>query len=309
MQFLLFAIIYPFIWLLSKLPMKILYLKSDFFYILIYYVFGYRKEIVLNNLKLAFPNKKKDDLLKIRKQYYKHLMDLMVETIKAISISKKEILKRYTYKNPELLDKYANEGRSIALLSAHQANWEWMAALPLKTKSNVFGTYTLIENKFINNLIKNTREKFGVQCFESKQMVKTIYKNVSKNIQGAYLLISDQSPMLSKKMYWSHFLNVKVPIHTGTETMAKKFDLVVINWSTTKIRRGFYQTEFKLITDKPKEEENFYITNKYIELTENQIKKQPSFYLWSHNRFKHKNSFKDWEKENLPKKNTLNTKV
>lgn len=297
MQFIVFAITYPFLWLLSRLPMRILYLKSDFFYILTYYVFGYRKEIVLKNLKLAFPDKKTEELLQIRKKYYKHLMDLMVETIKAVSISKKEILKRYTYKNPELLNKYAEEGKSIALVGAHQANWEWVANAPLTLNTTVFATYTLIENKYLNNLIKKTREKFGVVCFESKKTVKMMHRNFSTKKHGAYILISDQSPMLSKKLYWSKFLNVKVPVHTGAESMSKKFNLVVINWSTTKIKRGYYSSEFKLITDNAKETDQNFITDSYTKLTEKQIKKQPECYLWSHNRFKHKDRFKEWQKE------------
>lgn len=299
MQFLAFAFIYPFLWLISKLPMKILYLKSSIFYYVTFYIFRYRKTVVLNNLKLAFPDKNLEDLLKIRKKFFKHFMDSMVETIKAISISKKEISKRYTYKNAALLEKYIKEGKSIALLGAHQGNWEWIAGLPLYTSANIFGSYKHIRNAFFNNLVTKTRSKFGITLFESKQIVKAMHRNFSTNKHGAYVLISDQSPMLTKKMYWSNFFNVKVPIHTGAEAMAKKFDLVVLNWSVTKIKRGYYNAEFTVITEKPKEEEKNFITEKYIEITENQIKKQPEFYLWSHKRFKHKDRFEDWQKENL----------
>ena len=132
--------------------MKILYLKSYMFYILIYYIIGYRKQVVLENLKLAFPKKPEAELFKIRKKFFKHLMNLMFESIKGLSISQKEILKRFRYSNPDLVNKYVEEGRSIALVGSHFANWEWVSSASLMLDGKVNGTYTLIENKFINKI-------------------------------------------------------------------------------------------------------------------------------------------------------------
>ena len=288
MQFIVFAISYPLIWVLSKLPMRILYMKSDFFYFLIYHVFGYRKQVVLDNLKLAFPEKPEDELLKIRKKFFKHLMDLMMESVKAFSISEKEILKRYTYINPELVNKYAKEGKSIALVGAHQANWEWSTSLPKVLDINVYGAYTKLNNKYFEKAVRNSRQKFGVNGYKTSEMVRGMQQRFSNNEQGAYILLSDQSPQPHKTYYWREFFNIKVPIHTGAEMLSKRFDLIVINYVTRKVKRGYYETEFQLITDCPKDFENYQITDLYTELTEKNILEQPEFYLWSHKRFKHR---------------------
>ena len=288
MQFILFAITYPIIWILSRLPMRILYMKSDFFYFLIYYVFRYRKQVVLDNLKLAFPEKPEVELLRIRKKFFKHLMDLMVESVKAFSISEKEILKRYTYSNPELVNKYAAEGRSIALMGAHQSNWEWSISLPKVLNIDMYGAYTKLNNTYYEKVVRDSREKFGVIGYKTSEMVRGMQKRFSAKQQGAYILLSDQSPQLHKTYYWREYFNIKVPIHTGAEMLSKRFDLVVINYVTKRVKRGYYTTEFQLITDTPKEFKDYQITDLYTELTEKNILEQPEYYLWSHKRFKHK---------------------
>ena len=289
MQFLLFTICYPIIWILSRLPTSLLYLLSDFFYFLIYSVFGYRKKVVLENLELAFPEKTDKERKKIRKKFFKHFTDLFVESIKAFSITKKEITKRYLYKNPELVNQYYKKGRSIALVGAHQANWEWSISLPLVLEIPIYGAYTRLSNKYFEKWVRNSREKFGVLGYKTSEMVKGMQKRFSKQEQGAYILLSDQSPQVKKTYYWKEFFNIKVPVHTGAEMLAKKFDLVVINYVTKKVKRGYYETEFQLITDTAKEYKDYEITDKYIALTEENIKEQPEFYLWSHRRFKHRN--------------------
>ena len=303
MQFLVFAISYPFIWLLSRLPMRILYLKSTFLFFIIYYLIGYRKKVVLSNLKIAFPNKSEKEIKEISKKFLQHFTDNFIETIKALSISKKEILKRYTYKNPELVKKYLQQGKSIIFMSAHQANWEWSVNSPLILNCNVNGAYTSIGNTYFDKVVKNSRERFGFVCYESSKCVKAIHTDYKNKKQGVYLLISDQSPQLHKTNYWQNFFGVKVPVHVGAESLAKKFDLVVINCATSRIKRGFYETEFKLISDKPSSVENFKITDEYLKLTEEIIKQQPEFYLWSHKRFKHKDRFDEWKNLKQKRKN------
>ena len=288
MQFIVFALTYPFIWIISRFPMRVLYIISDLFYILVFYIIGYRKQVVLDNLKLAFPKKPEEELLVIRKKFFKHLMDLMVESIKAFSISEKEILKRYKYLNPELVNKYAKEGRSIALVGAHQANWEWSTSLPKALNIDIYGAYTKLNNKPFEKAVKDSREKFGVIGFKTSDMVKGMQRNFSAKKQGLYLLLSDQSPQPHKTYYWREFFNIKVPIHTGAEMLSKRFDLVVINYVTKKVKRGYYETEFQLITETPKDFDDYQITDLYTDLTEKNILRQPEFYLWSHKRFKHR---------------------
>lgn len=288
MKFIVFAIAYPIIWVLSRLPMRILYIKSDFLYALMYYVIGYRKKVVLENLKLSFPEKSDEELKKISKKFFKHFIDLIMESVKAFSISEKQIVKRYKYKNPELVDKYAKQGRSIALVGAHQANWEWSISMPLAINIDVYGAYTKLNNKYFEKWVRTSREKFGVIGYKTSDTVRGLQKNFNDKKQGAYILLSDQSPQPHKTYYWREFFGIKVPVHTGAEMLSKRFDYVVINYVAKKVKRGYYEVEFELITDTPKDFENYQITDKYTELTEKNIKLQPELYLWSHRRFKHR---------------------
>lgn len=294
MQFLIFVIVYPFIWVLSKLPMRFLYAISDVLFLIIYYIIKYRKKVVLENLNLVFPEKSADEKNVIAKKFFTHFTDLFMETIKAISIPEKEILKRYQYKNPELVKTFLNKDRSIAFVSAHQANWEWSVNLPLILSCNVNGAYTSLGNSYFDKVLKKSRERFGFTCYPSAKTVQAIFSDFKKNIQGIYLLISDQSPQLEHTLYWQSFFGIKVPFHVGAESLAKKFNLVVINCATKKLKRGFYETEFTLISENPKEMENFEITDKYIHLTEQLVYQQPECYLWSHKRFKHRYRYKEW---------------
>jgi KDO2-lipid IV(A) lauroyltransferase len=279
---------YPIIWLFSKLPFRVLYIISDGFFLLFFYIIGYRKEVVLNNLKLAFPNKSDIELKSIQKKFFKHFVDTLIEAIKAITISEKSIQKRYQYKNVALINQLYKEGKSVILVSSHYANWEWVIGLSLHTKIDFYGSYTKIQNKNFERLIKDSRSKYGMICLKSTEVIKGILKNYKNQKQGLYVLISDQSPQLQKNQYWDEFLNVNVPIFTGAEMISKKLDYAVVNMNTTKLKRGYYESEFELITNNAKAEPKNEITKRYLKITEAHIRKEPAYYLWSHKRFKHK---------------------
>ena len=153
---------------------------------------------------------------------------------------------------------------------------------------NSFGAYTKLNNKYFEEVIRNSREKFGFKGYKTSDFIKGMQKNFKDKTQGLYLLLSDQSPQPHKTYYWRNFFSIKVPVHTGAEMLSKRFDLVVINYVAKKVKRGYYEVEFQLITDTPKEFENYQITDKYTELTEGYIRQQPELYLWSHKRFKHR---------------------
>ncbi len=304
MGFLLFIIVYPLVWIISRLPMRVLYIVSDFFFLLIFYVFNYRKKVVMQNLTLAFPEKDEKEKRRIMKAFFKHFIDIMIESVKGLSISEKEMQRRYIFKNPEFVKKYVTEGRSIAMVGAHQANWEWSISMPLWVKVNSYAAYTKLANPYFEKVVKRMREKFGFIGYKTTNTVKGMQKNFNDGTQGLYLLLSDQSPQLHKTFYWSSFLGIKVPVHTGAEMLSKRFNMVIINYSVTKVKRGYFEVEFDLISDQPNDHKNFELTEKYLRITERNIRKQPEFYLWSHRRFKHRDSYQEWEENFAPKNKT-----
>ena len=289
MQFLIFAITYPIIWLLSLLPMKILYLLSDFLYLIFFYLIGYRKKVVLENLQLAFPKKELDELIIIQKKFFKHFTDIFIESIKAFTISEKTIKKHYKYTNPELINDLYDKGRSIAFMGSHQANWEWSISIPLVVKITCFGAYTRIGNSYFDKTVKDSRTKFGFIGYKTTETIKSISRNFDEGVQGLYLLLSDQSPQIHKTHYWREFMGVKVPIHTGAEMIAKKFNMAVVNYTVKKVKRGYFEVTFETITEHPNEFKNYEITDRYLGIVERNIIDQPEYYLWSHKRFKHRN--------------------
>lgn len=287
MQRFLFYIFYPFIWLLSVTPFLILYIISDLVFVIVYYIVGYRKKLVLSNLERTFPNKPKEELLKIRRKFYHHFVDILMETIKTFTISKKQIAKHYRFKNASLLEEIAGKGKSMIVVGSHYGNWEWVVSLSAHVDIDGYATYTKINNKIFENKIKSTRERFGANMILRKDTVRNMADNFNNKKIAMYGLLSDQSPQMQRAYYWADFLGIRVPIHTGAEMLAKKYDFAVVNMIVSKVKRGYYEIEFELFTSEPKKFPDYAITDMFLEKAEKQIRKKPEYYLWTHNRFKH----------------------
>ena len=289
MKFVTFALVYPFVWLISRLPMGVLHVISNGFYYLNEYVIGYRKDVVLNNLKLAFPDKEEKELIKIRKKFFRHLVDFFIESIKTFTISEKEIRRRMKYTNLEVLEEVVKSGKTVALVGPHQANWEWLIGLPMQLDGIVcHAAYTRIKNKHFERVVKGSRSKFGGIMYRTTDTIRNIHRNYKNEQQSLYCLLSDQSPILNKTHYWREFMGVKVPIHTGAEMLAKRYDMAYVVWSSKRVKRGYYEIEFELITDKPNDSADYQLTDRFLDITERNIRENPEVYLWSHRRFKHR---------------------
>jgi len=287
MQKLVYYIVYPFIWILSKAPFFVLYAISDFIYFLLFYIIGYRKKLVLNNLRLSFPEKSNKEIFKIRRKFYAHFVDIFMEMIKTFTISEKELAKHYKFENISVIDDLYNKNKSVILMGSHYGNWEWAAQLALFINHKFVVTYSRVQNKSFETKIKNSRERFGGVMVLKADTLKTISSNYKNNILSLYALLSDQSPQLKKTYYWSNFMGVRVPIHTGAEMLAKKYDLALVNIVVYKIKRGYYTAKFELLTENPKDYKDYELTDLFLDTVEKQIREKPEYYFWSHNRFKH----------------------
>lgn len=292
MQLLVFILVYPILWIISKLPHTIFYFFSDIVFVLMYHMVGYRKKVVYENLKLVFPEKNESELKEIRKKFYHHLCDMFLEMVKTMDLSKEDIKKRYHITNIDLVQETEKE-KSILVACTHYANWEWNTSVNNYISSNGYAIYQKIGNKYFDRLVQRIRARWNTTPVTQQNTVKTLIRNEKNNIKGVYGIVSDQSPMVSKAKYWSEFMGIKVPIFNGTEALAKKLDLPVFFLKVSKVKRGHYHATFVPITTSAKTTATHEITEAIIRETENQIRECPEHYLWTHKRWKHRNKVPD----------------
>lgn len=288
MQRLSYLLAYPFLWGMSKLPYRLFYFVSDVIFLLIYYVVGYRKKVVLNNLKLAFPEKSEEELLQIRKQFYHHFCDIFLEMAKSISISEKELQERFVVKNPEEIKRLESLNKSYVVMLGHYNSYEWITALKFYGMDyKTYGIYKKIKNPYFDRLIRRSRGKFNTYMLDKNEVIKQMVRNKQNATLSVYGMIGDQAPKGGRTKYWRPFFGHEVPVFIGSEAAAKKLDFSVTYLQIEKVKRGYYEAEFVSITDDPKELEDYKITDQFIELLENQIRENPENYLWTHKRWKH----------------------
>lgn len=287
MQLLLFLILYPILYLISILPFRLLYLFSDFVCFLVYNVFGYRKKVVRQNLALALPHLSEIERLKVEKKFYSHMCDMFLEMIKTMTISMKEIEKRYVFKNLDVYLDLEKKGKSIALVCAHYASYEWVVSMNSYITFEGFAIYKKINNKYFDDLVKKIRSRFKANLITTKETIPTIEKNYENGILGIYGFASDQSPQVKANTYWSNFMNIEVPVYVGAEMLSKKFDMNMMYLRTKKIKRGYYVGEFEVLSDDVRSYPDFELTEQFLRKVEQQIIEEPEFYLWTHKRWKH----------------------
>ena len=288
MQFLVYILVYPLLWLISILPFRLFYFFSDFVFFVLFYVVGYRKRVVSENLARAFPGKSKKELKKIKKEFYRHMCDMFLEMVKTLNLSKEELKERYKIINIEVLQDIVKD-KSVLIVCSHYANWEWNVSINNYVNAKGYAVYQKIGNSYFDDLIKKIRAKWNTTLITQQETVKTVYRNVQNGVISAYGMVSDQSPQVKRAQYWSEFMGVKVPIFNGPESMAIKLDLAVVFLKVSKVKRGFYQAEFIPITTSGKQTKKHQITDQFLRLTEDQIREKPEYYLWTHKRWKHRN--------------------
>ena len=288
MRFIVYLIAYPFLWCISMLPFRLLYLFSDFVYLIVYYLIGYRKKTVRENLALALPNLSAEERLVIEKKSFRHLCDMFLEMIKTMTISNKEISKRFVFTNLEVYKNLEAQEKSISMMLAHYASYEWVISMNAYVNFSAFAIYKKIANPYFDKLVRDIRSRFKANLITTKETIPVIIKNNRNKLLSIYGFASDQSPRISSAFHWQKFMGIEVPVHTGAEMLSKKYDMNVIFLKVTKVKRGYYQASFEVLSENAKEVPNYEITDKFLKLVEQQILEAPEYYLWTHKRWKHK---------------------
>jgi Kdo2-lipid IVA lauroyltransferase/acyltransferase len=282
-----------FAWLIALLPFRLLYLKSDFVSFILFHVVKYRKKVVFENLRNAFPEKSELEIYQIARKYYRNLGDLVLEVIKLRHLSKEQLLKRVKVNNAKLLMDLYDQQKSVLLVMGHCGNWEWASpAIIFHTAHKCFGMVKPLSDPFFEKYMMRLRTKFNPgSIIHFKRFFRMMVEN--RNNLSAYMLAGDQTPTRSEINYWTNFLNQETAVFLGAEKMAKALDIPVVYMDTQRTGRMRYEITLSLISDKPKETAEYEITEKHVRLLENAIRLHPDNWLWSHRRWKHKHTEPD----------------
>lgn len=288
-----YKILYSFVWLISLLPLGILYIFSDFIFFLSYYVVKYRRKVVCENLHGALPERTEKEIRKIEKDFYHFFSDYIVETIKLCSISKKEMYRHMEFDGVEDMVKTLKEkGKAFAFIYlAHYGNWEWVSSLTdhihdIAPSIDGAQIYHPLRNKAFDRLFLKMRGRFGGKSVGMKETLRYVVRNLRAKRTTVIGFIADQAPKWNSIHHWTPFLHHKTPVFTGTEQIGKQVDALIYYAHVERIKRGHYRCTITLITSEAKQHPDFELTDIYFKMLEKSIQDNPSIWLWTHKRWK-----------------------
>jgi KDO2-lipid IV(A) lauroyltransferase len=275
----------PFLYFISILPFPVLYLLSDFSYVLVYYVVGYRKSVVRTNLRNSFPEKSEAELIKIEKAFYHYIVDFFLEMLKCLTISKEALLKRVSIENPEVVEELYKRGQNVIVSTGHYGNHEWMnQVLPFLLPFQIKTIYRVQHNRYFNQFFLNFRSKYGVEMISMNDAPRKIS---TKDTKPFLLLLANDQSAPPDKAFWTTFLNQETSFFVGTEVFARRYNIPVVYGCIKRIARGKYRATFDMIITTPKELPKGKILEEHAKKLERDIVHDPTPWMWSHKRWKY----------------------
>lgn len=276
--------------MIGLLPYTLLYIKSSACFYLLYYLIGYRKKVVRKNLVNSFPSKSESEIISIEKEFYRHLCDWFFETMKLSTLGKTEMKKRMVFKNLDLLFKLQKEGKSGFVMMGHCSNWEYMISLPLWHGAHgdmLYGhVYRPLHNKGVDRFFYELRGKFSSENIADIELFREAVR--LKNNKKLYTIgiLGDQIPRVEAKYHWMEFLHQDTAVYTGAIKIAQKLGGYVLYADLAKVKRGYYEVEFHVLTEDARTANELELTEQYMKCLEQTLNNNPSYYLWTHNRWK-----------------------
>ena len=283
-----FYLFYGINWVITLLPVRILYIFSDFLFLILYYFPSYRRKVVSTNLKNSFPEKSARELAVIERKFYRHLADIFIETLKMTHMSRTQSMDHMKIINRELLDRLYKEGRDVVAIIGHYNNWEWLKSLIYHTYFQTVSIYKPLNDKRFDKFMLDIRERDGMILTPMSHIVREIIEARKSDRRSLYSFISDQTPPLGDIKYWTTFLNQDTPVYTGAEKIASKYDMAVVFFNVQKISRGYYTYTVELLFEHTAGLPEHVITEKHVRRLEEIIRERPEYWIWSHRRWKHK---------------------
>lgn len=275
----------PFIYLVSCLPFRVLYLLSDLMYLLLYRLAGYRRAVVTTNLERSFPDKSQEEIADIRRGYYRYFCDLCLEIVKTLTISSEKTKAHFRFDDTSLFEHFQAKKQSVIIVMGHLGNWElcgaYFSQLPLH---RLYVLYHPLSNKYFDRLFYRMRTRHGTRLYSMKNAFRGMVRDRGELTATAF--IADQTPPPSGA-HWMTFLNQDTAVFKGTETIARKLDYPVIYLSVIRERRGYYRIESELLAEHPRDLPEHALTEMHTQRLERDIVAHPETWLWSHRRWKH----------------------
>lgn len=281
----------PLLRLISRLPLGVLYVLADLCFPLLYHVARYRRKVVTENLNNAFPELTPRERRKIRRRFYRWFCDYVVETLKLLTMSRKEMMRRMVIEGVDELERSLEKKPFVFIFLGHYCNWEWVSSIPLwykKEDTHAAQLYRPLKNKAFDKLFLEMRSRFGgenISKYEALRHILQLRRDGKKTCIG---FISDQTPGWNSIHDWVDFLHQDTPVFTGTERIAKKVDAAIFFADIRRVRRGYYHLVLRRMTDEPKAFPDYALTEQYMRELEQIIRRQPHLWLWSHRRWKHR---------------------
>jgi Kdo2-lipid IVA lauroyltransferase/acyltransferase len=274
-------------WPMQFFPLTFHFLFSDILYLLIYKVFGYRKNVVAENLKQSFPTMSDLERKEVEKKFYHNFADLFIETLYLNQTPYRKTAKRLVVENPELVKRLLDSGKNVILISGHLGNWEFTQLFRPEYNAQRFFVYKHLESKTFDQFYKRLRSR-GAMPLEMRETYRTLHAHVSSGKQYITFMVSDQRPLKSELKHWITFLNQDTPVLTGTERVARKTNAAVVFAEITKIERGFHKARLELIAEDAENVREFEITHSFMKKLEDSIIAHSDEYFWTHKRWKYK---------------------
>jgi Kdo2-lipid IVA lauroyltransferase/acyltransferase len=288
MQAIVYYITLPLIYLISILPFWILYGISDFINFILFTIVGYRKEVIVTNLKKSFPEKSDVEINIIHKKFNRFFCDLIVETIKTLTISEKEATKRCRFKDLTLLDQLYKEKKKVIFVLGHYGNWELGgAAMSCLSKYQLYVIYRPLSNPYFDQLIIKMRTHLGTKLLPMKDTFKKMVSLRNSEEISATAFIADQAPT-PENSYWTNFLNQETAVFWGTEIIASKLNYPIVYITISQQKRGYYEMNVEMLCENPATTKKGELSEMHTKRLEQDISKQPELWLWSHKRWKHR---------------------
>jgi KDO2-lipid IV(A) lauroyltransferase len=285
MQAVVFYLVYPILYLVASLPFWALYKLSDFLYYL-FLLSGYRKAVVLENLKNSFPEKSQREINSLCKAYFRYLCDLTLETLKTIRMTEQEARERCVYHKADWIEKMHDGKKSLIIVLGHYGNWEWSGpSFSLGSKYQLNVIYRPLSNPYFEKMLTKARTKFGTRITPVNQTLREMV--ASKNSVTATAFIADQAASTANS-YWTTFLHQDTPVFNGPEKLAVKFNYPVVYMHIKRVKRGYYELTPELLFDNPAATSDGEILEAFTRRLEKEIIEDPVPWLWSHKRWKYK---------------------